>query len=186
MKTLTKTVLVAGAQGVIGRAAAEHFSKEADTTVYAVSRRPVVGLENVHPISADLLDPADTRTKLEALKDVTQVVFGAYVALSGWLPKYYIDTYGMTLRTAALLTASFIFPASLLRPLGIHAYGFEPYALTKEENRRIHGDDERISLENVRRGAEILYEIVRETAAKGDAPGAHLQSARLGTSRWEL
>ena len=46
------------------------------------------------------------------------VVFGAYVALSGWLPKYYIDTYGMTLRTAALLTASFIFPASLLRPLG--------------------------------------------------------------------
>ena len=46
------------------------------------------------------------------------VVFGAYVALSGWLPKYYIDTYGMPLRTAALLTASFIFPASLLRPLG--------------------------------------------------------------------
>lgn len=46
------------------------------------------------------------------------VVFGAYVALAGWLPKYYIDTYGFTLRTAALLTASFIFPASLLRPLG--------------------------------------------------------------------
>ncbi len=46
------------------------------------------------------------------------VVFGAYVALSGWLPKYYIDTYGMTLYTAALLTATYIFPASLLRPLG--------------------------------------------------------------------
>src|SRR5438477_436866 len=46
------------------------------------------------------------------------VVFGAYVAFSGWLPKYYIDTYGMSLPTAALLTASFIFPASLLRPLG--------------------------------------------------------------------
>jgi NNP family nitrate/nitrite transporter-like MFS transporter len=46
------------------------------------------------------------------------VVFGAYVALSGWLPKYYIDTYGLSLHTAALLTATFIFPASLLRPLG--------------------------------------------------------------------
>jgi NNP family nitrate/nitrite transporter-like MFS transporter len=46
------------------------------------------------------------------------VVFGAYVALSSWLPKYYIDTYGVSLSTAALLTASFIFPASLLRPLG--------------------------------------------------------------------
>ncbi len=46
------------------------------------------------------------------------VFFGAYVALSGWLPKYYIDTYGMTLYMAALLTATYIFPASLLRPLG--------------------------------------------------------------------
>jgi NNP family nitrate/nitrite transporter-like MFS transporter len=46
------------------------------------------------------------------------VVFGAYVALSGWLPKFYIDTYGVSLSTAALLTASFIIPASLLRPMG--------------------------------------------------------------------
>jgi NNP family nitrate/nitrite transporter-like MFS transporter len=46
------------------------------------------------------------------------VVFGAYVALSGWLPKFYMDTYGVSLATAALLTATFIFPASLLRPLG--------------------------------------------------------------------
>ncbi|HRQ21812.1 MAG TPA: nitrate/nitrite transporter [Anaerolineales bacterium] len=46
------------------------------------------------------------------------VVFGAYVALSVWLPKYYVDVYGLELTRAALLTALFIFPASLLRPLG--------------------------------------------------------------------
>lgn len=46
------------------------------------------------------------------------VVFGAYVALSAWLPNYYVNTYGVSLRTAALLTSLFIFPASLLRPLG--------------------------------------------------------------------
>jgi NNP family nitrate/nitrite transporter-like MFS transporter len=46
------------------------------------------------------------------------VCFGAYVALSGWLPKFYVDTYGLSLHDAALLTALFIFPASLLRPLG--------------------------------------------------------------------
>ena len=79
MKTLTKTVMVAGAQGVTGRAAAEHFSKEAGTTVHAVSRRPVVGLENVQPISADLLDREDTGKKPGNLKDVTHVIFGAYV-----------------------------------------------------------------------------------------------------------
>lgn len=46
------------------------------------------------------------------------VVFGAYVALSAWLPNYLRNTYGVDLRTAALLTALYIFPASLLRPLG--------------------------------------------------------------------
>lgn len=45
-------------------------------------------------------------------------VFGAYVALSAWLPKYYMDNFGVSLTTAGLLTATFIFPASLLRPLG--------------------------------------------------------------------
>ncbi|MBA4187407.1 MAG: nitrate transporter permease [Planctomycetaceae bacterium] len=60
------------------------------------------------------------------------VVFGAYVALSLGLPKYYVTVYGAqlqstfdltegttaTLQVASLLTTLFIFPASLLRPLG--------------------------------------------------------------------
>ena len=46
------------------------------------------------------------------------VVFGAYVALAAWLPKYYVDVYGLSLHDGALLTALFIFPASLLRPVG--------------------------------------------------------------------
>lgn len=46
------------------------------------------------------------------------VVFGAYVALSAWLPNYYVSTFGIGLREASLLTALFIFPASLLRPVG--------------------------------------------------------------------
>jgi len=46
------------------------------------------------------------------------VVFGAYVALASWMPKYYVSVYQMNLHDAALLTALFIFPASLLRPFG--------------------------------------------------------------------
>jgi NNP family nitrate/nitrite transporter-like MFS transporter len=46
------------------------------------------------------------------------VVFGAYVALAAWLPNYYVNTYGLSLRDASIYTALFIFPASLLRPLG--------------------------------------------------------------------
>ena len=43
-------------------------------------------------------------------------VFGAYVALAAWLPKYYVDNFDIPLAEAALLSATFIFPASLLRP----------------------------------------------------------------------
>lgn len=52
------------------------------------------------------------------------VVFGAYVALSAWLPDYYKTNYFADLpaadaiRYSAMLTALYIFPASLLRPLG--------------------------------------------------------------------
>ena len=46
------------------------------------------------------------------------VVFGAYVAWSLWLPSFYMEVYGCSLAKAALLTALFIFPASLLRPVG--------------------------------------------------------------------
>lgn len=46
------------------------------------------------------------------------LVFGAYVALSLWLPRLYVTVFGLSLGRAALLTALFVFPASLLRPLG--------------------------------------------------------------------
>lgn len=46
------------------------------------------------------------------------VVFGAYVAMAAWLPKYYVSVYQLPLATAALLTTPFIFASSLLRPFG--------------------------------------------------------------------
>ena len=49
---------------------------------------------------------------------ITSWFRGVRRLLSAWLPKFYTDTYGLSLHTAALLTAVFIFPASLLRPLG--------------------------------------------------------------------
>jgi acetylornithine deacetylase/succinyl-diaminopimelate desuccinylase-like protein len=56
--------------------------------------------------------------------------------------------------------------SALLRPLGIAAYGFDPLALDEKEAALSHGDDERVSLDNVTRGAAILYAIVKSTAAK--------------------
>ena len=50
------------------------------------------------------------------------------------------------------------------RPLGIHAYGFTPYAATDEEGHTEHGNDERIRVEEVRRGPRILFDVVAAVA----------------------
>jgi acetylornithine deacetylase/succinyl-diaminopimelate desuccinylase-like protein len=55
------------------------------------------------------------------------------------------------------------------RPLGIIAYGFNPYTATDEEGNTEHGNDERIRVEEVRRGPGILFDVVTTVAASGPA-----------------
>ena len=74
-----RTVLVAGTQGVIGRAAAGHLAAQPDTKVYGLSRRPGAGLAGVEEISVDLLRPDDVRRKLGPINDATHIVFAAYI-----------------------------------------------------------------------------------------------------------
>ncbi len=50
------------------------------------------------------------------------------------------------------------------RKRGITAYGFFPIILSESELQRMHGIDERISLENLEQGTRILYETVKEVA----------------------
>jgi acetylornithine deacetylase/succinyl-diaminopimelate desuccinylase-like protein len=52
------------------------------------------------------------------------------------------------------------------RPLGIDAYGFNPYTATEEEGNTEHGNDERIRVEEVRRGPRILFDVVAAVASK--------------------
>lgn len=52
------------------------------------------------------------------------------------------------------------------RPLGIVAYGFSPYTATEEEGHTEHGNDERIRVEEVRRGPEILFDVVAGVAGR--------------------
>lgn len=52
-----------------------------------------------------------------------------------------------------------------LRNLGIATYDFCPFRITEQEMMRIHGNNERIALSNVRFGMEILTAILKEIAA---------------------
>ncbi len=51
------------------------------------------------------------------------------------------------------------------RPLGIVCYGFSPYTPTSEEDSTAHGNNERIRVEELRRGYRVLYDVVTELAA---------------------
>jgi MFS transporter, NNP family, nitrate/nitrite transporter len=47
-------------------------------------------------------------------------VFGAFVALALWLPRYLIGVYGLDIKTAGMLAAFYAVPASLFRAYGGH------------------------------------------------------------------
>jgi len=45
-------------------------------------------------------------------------VFGGFLALTLWLPQYYVEQYGLDLKTASFFTLLFTVPAALVRALG--------------------------------------------------------------------
>ena len=53
----------------------------------------------------------------------------------------------------------------VFRGLGLHGYGWSPFILDDAELRRIHGNDERVSLDNVRAGARAYTELLLAVAA---------------------
>ena len=53
-----------------------------------------------------------------------------------------------------------------LRDLGITAYGFIPLVIPFEDEAGLHGNNERISADNVRRGVTMMIDIARRVATK--------------------
>jgi acetylornithine deacetylase/succinyl-diaminopimelate desuccinylase-like protein len=52
------------------------------------------------------------------------------------------------------------------REKAIPCYGFMPFKLTEKEAALLHGNDERLSVDNVKFGTRVMYEIVQELAAQ--------------------
>jgi acetylornithine deacetylase/succinyl-diaminopimelate desuccinylase-like protein len=46
----------------------------------------------------------------------------------------------------------------------IPCYGFVPFALSDRDASLVHGNDERVSLENLKSGTRVLYEVVARLA----------------------
>jgi acetylornithine deacetylase/succinyl-diaminopimelate desuccinylase-like protein len=51
------------------------------------------------------------------------------------------------------------------RDLGITSYGYSPFAFTTAEFSGVHGNDERISVDNIVKGVQIYYDLLRKFTA---------------------
>jgi len=52
------------------------------------------------------------------------------------------------------------------RDLGITSYGYSPFVLPVHEMRGVHGNDERISVENLRRGTQIMTDLLKRMTSQ--------------------
>ncbi|MDF3074745.1 MAG: short chain dehydrogenase [Alphaproteobacteria bacterium] len=114
------TVLIAGASGLIGRAAVEHFARQKDWHVIALSRRaPEVDVAVEH-LAVDLMDKAAVEAVAARLTNVTHLVYAALMEkpglVRGWRDREQMDTNITMLR-------------HLFEPLSRHAAGLRHVSL---------------------------------------------------------
>jgi len=97
-----KKVLVAGASGLVGHAAIEHFASLPDWEVVGVSRRVPADLQGARLVSVDLTDTDACARLFGAMSDVTHVVYAALHEtpglFPGWLDQEVIDRNALMLR----------------------------------------------------------------------------------------
>ncbi len=83
-----KTVLIAGASGLVGYAAMKHFAREPGCDVIAVSRRNPGDTFGARFVAADLTDRAACAATFAAMPEVTHVVYAALYErpelVAGW------------------------------------------------------------------------------------------------------
>ena len=137
-----KTVLIAGATGLVGYAAMRHFAQEPDCRVIVLSRRRPDDIFGAEFVSVDLTDRARCAAIGAELGDVTHLVYAALHArpglVAGWRDPEQIEPHDRMLRN--LLdplekAAKNLRHVTLLQ--GTKAYGVHvrPLAVPARENR---------------------------------------------------
>jgi nucleoside-diphosphate-sugar epimerase len=130
-----KTVLIAGASGVIGQAAVTHFEALADWRVVAISRRrpKIQSPERIQYLPVDLTDADACWSASETLDDVTHLVYCAVREkpdlVAGWRDGEQMATNLSMLRNLVepLLSRGQLRHISLLQ--GTKAYGAHLHAV---------------------------------------------------------
>jgi acetylornithine deacetylase/succinyl-diaminopimelate desuccinylase-like protein len=56
--------------------------------------------------------------------------------------------------------------AGAWRSRGVPVYGIYPYPIDAEDLKRMHGNDERVSIESLRQGTEMIYRTLVDVAGR--------------------
>lgn len=180
-----KTVLVAGATGLVGHAAMQHFGSEPGTRVIAVSRRQPAETFGARFVRLDLSDRRQCAEVLGTMANVTHVVYAALYEkpglVAGWRDEDQIAVNEGMLRN--LLeplekAATGLRHVSLLQ--GTKAYGLHvrPMAVPAREGRSEARDipnfywNQEDYLRGLQRGKDWSFSIFRPVLIVGYSLGA--------------
>lgn len=184
-------VLIVGASGLVGRAAAERFVA-AGWEVVAISRRRPEGLDGVELRSVDLTDEAACRRAVVDLTDVTHVVYAAVAErpglFEGWVDDETIERNAAMARNVLgplVDVAAGLVHVSLLH--GTKAYGLHHPTLRGEwvdmplrERTPVRPHPnfyfrQEVYLRSLQeRGAPFSLTMFRPTFVYGTAPGVNM------------
>lgn len=180
---MSKTVVIAGASGIVGRAAMELFSSRPEWSAIGLSRRPPEPPVGEH-IAVDLTDPAACREVSAQLGDVTHLIYTALYEkpglIGGWLEADQMQTNLDMLRNLMeplQASASGLRHVSLLQ--GTKAYGAHVGPMRvpgKEREPRVEHPNfywlQEDWLKSAQRGTGWSYTLWRPPVILGHAVGA--------------
>jgi nucleoside-diphosphate-sugar epimerase len=180
-----KTVLIAGATGLVGFAAMKHFSTQPDCRVIALSRRRPDETFGAEFLPLDLTEPTACAAAMAAMSDVTHLVYAALHErpglVAGWREREQIETNDRMLRNLLeplAATAKGLRHVSLLQ--GTKAYGVHvrPLAVPARENRsemheqpNFYWNQERF-VRDLQRGKAWSWTILRPVLIVGESTGS--------------
>src|SRR5215203_3444163 len=187
----TKKILVAGASGLVGHAAVQHFASLSGWEVVGLSRRIPEDLAGATLLSVDLADAAACERAVSGHRDITHVVYAALHELPGLMPGWIDDetiarngTMLKNLFEPLLQVAPDLEHVSLLH--GTKAYGLHHPSigrsgvknpLRERDPRREHPNFYFVQEDYLRerqRGASWALTVFRPTVIYGDAAGNNM------------
>jgi nucleoside-diphosphate-sugar epimerase len=186
-----KKVLVAGASGLVGHAAIDHFAALPGWEAVGVSRRIPNDLRAATLLSVDLTDTAACERAFGAMSDVTHLVYAALHEIPGlmpgWIDEETIERNGLMLRNLfepLSKAAKGLEHVSLLhgtKAYGLHhpSIGFEGILIPLRERdpRREHRNFYFVQedyLHEKQRSASWGLTVFRPTVIYGDAGGNNM------------